>query len=277
MTAGPPGDRRRLVASDLETARYDASDGQGLIIEVRILPTLDEQQQVVGAGIIFDDIRAAARLRESYRQLHEELETAYEELQSTNEELETSNEELQSSHEELETSNEELQSTNEELETTNEELRLSNDELESTNIDLKATTEAVELLTRHWSRPTATSCATEGSTAWSWTIPRRHRRAELAPAGRGVEQRGGEHVGVGTGRGPGASPSSGWSSGFPSSPSRHRCAPAAPGARSRRRSSYSAVDPSGGSFTCRVTVVPIGGGPDFSAMVMMQAVEQDLP
>ena len=36
-----------------------------------------------------------------------------------------------------------------------------------------------------------------------------------------------------------------------------------------------AVDPSGGSFTCRVTVVPIGGGPDFSAMVMMEAVERD--
>ena len=78
--------------------------------------------------------------------MHEELETAYEELQSTNEELVTSNEELQSSYEELETSNEELQSTNEELETTNEELRSSNDELESTNLDLKATTDAVARL-----------------------------------------------------------------------------------------------------------------------------------
>jgi two-component system CheB/CheR fusion protein len=78
--------------------------------------------------------------------MHEELETAYEELQSTNEELVTSNEELQSSYEELETSNEELQSANEELETTNEELRSSNEELESANLDLKSTTEAVEHL-----------------------------------------------------------------------------------------------------------------------------------
>ena len=43
---------------DLGSCRYDTSDGQALIIEVRILPTLDEQQQVVGAGIIFDDVRA---------------------------------------------------------------------------------------------------------------------------------------------------------------------------------------------------------------------------
>src|SRR5207253_325776 len=55
---------------------------------------------------------------------HEELETAYEKLQSTNEELETTNEELQSTIEELETTNEELQSTNEELETMNEELQM---------------------------------------------------------------------------------------------------------------------------------------------------------
>ncbi len=78
--------------------------------------------------------------------MHEELETAYEELQSTNEELVTSNEELQSSYEELETSNEELQSANEELETTNEELRSSNEELEAANMDLRASTEAVEHL-----------------------------------------------------------------------------------------------------------------------------------
>ena len=58
-----------------------------------------------------------------------QLETAYEELQSTNEELETTNEELQSTVEELETTNEELQSTNEELETMNEELQSTNDEL----------------------------------------------------------------------------------------------------------------------------------------------------
>jgi two-component system CheB/CheR fusion protein len=67
----------------------------------------------------------------------QELETAYEELQSTNEELETTNEELQSTVEELETTNEELQSTNEELETMNEELQSINQELQTLNDELR--------------------------------------------------------------------------------------------------------------------------------------------
>jgi two-component system CheB/CheR fusion protein len=67
----------------------------------------------------------------------QELETAYEELQSTNEELETTNEELQSTVEELETTNEELQSTNEELETMNEELQSTNEELQTMNDELR--------------------------------------------------------------------------------------------------------------------------------------------
>ena len=68
---------------------------------------------------------------------NQELETAYEELQSTNEELETTNEELQSTVEELETTNEELQSTNEELETMNEELQSTNEELQTINDELR--------------------------------------------------------------------------------------------------------------------------------------------
>jgi two-component system CheB/CheR fusion protein len=75
-----------------------------------------------------------------YRSKHE-LETAYEELQSTNEELETTNEELQSTVEELETTNEELQSTNEELETMNEELQSTNEELQTVNIELRERSE----------------------------------------------------------------------------------------------------------------------------------------
>ena len=133
------------VSIDLGVARYELSD-EGRDFEVRILPILDLEQRSVGASITFDDIRHTRELREGFRQLHEELETAYEELQSTNEELVTSNEELQSSYEELETSNEELQSANEELETTNEELRSANEELEATNIDLKTTTDAIEHL-----------------------------------------------------------------------------------------------------------------------------------
>ena len=71
-----------------------------------------------------------------------ELETAYEELQSTNEELETTNEELQSTIEELETTNEELQSTNEELETMNEELQSTNEELQTINDEMRSRSDA---------------------------------------------------------------------------------------------------------------------------------------
>jgi two-component system, chemotaxis family, CheB/CheR fusion protein len=59
------------------------------------------------------------------------LETAYEELQS-------SNEELQSTNEELETMNEELQSTNEDLGSINEELRSRGTELNDLNRFLRS-------------------------------------------------------------------------------------------------------------------------------------------
>ena len=123
--------------------RYEAPSGHPLDLEVWVLPLFDENEKVLGAAVTFADVGSTLQLRESFRHVHEELETAYEELQSTNEELVTSNEELQSSYEELETGNEELQSSNEELETTNEELRSSNDELETTNLELRAASDAV--------------------------------------------------------------------------------------------------------------------------------------
>jgi two-component system, chemotaxis family, CheB/CheR fusion protein len=93
----------------------------------------------MGAGVtvMFIDATLSTRLQLEVKRHREELDTAYEELQSTNEELETTNEELQSSIEELETTNEELQSTNEELETTNEELQSGNEELETMNEEMR--------------------------------------------------------------------------------------------------------------------------------------------
>ena len=123
--------------------RYETRDGDRLDLEVWVLPIFTEHEVIFGAAVTFADVGSTVQLRESFRHVHEELETAYEELQSTNEELVTSNEELQSSYEELETSNEELQSSNEELETTNEELRSSNEELETTYLELKSTSDAV--------------------------------------------------------------------------------------------------------------------------------------
>jgi two-component system CheB/CheR fusion protein len=94
----------------------------------------------VAVSITFTDVTLATQLKAEVKRVREDLETAYEELQSTNEELETTNEELQSSIEELETTNEELQSTNEELETTNEELQSGHEELETINDELRIRT-----------------------------------------------------------------------------------------------------------------------------------------
>ncbi|MEV8316004.1 CheR family methyltransferase [Streptomyces sp. NPDC059900] len=94
----------------------------------------------VAINVTFSDVTQATRLKAEVKRVREDLETAYEELQSTNEELETTNEELQSSIEELETTNEELQSTNEELETTNEELQSGNEELETMNDEMRLRT-----------------------------------------------------------------------------------------------------------------------------------------
>jgi two-component system CheB/CheR fusion protein len=95
------------------------------------------------AGVIvsYVDSTEHRALEDDLERARRELETAYEELQSTVEELETTNEELQSTNEELETTNEELQSTNEELETMNEELQSTNEELETMNDELRERTD----------------------------------------------------------------------------------------------------------------------------------------
>ncbi|WP_210584087.1 CheR family methyltransferase [Streptomyces sp. GESEQ-35] len=98
----------------------------------------------VATTISFTDVTLATQLKTEVKRIREDLETAYEELQSTNEELETTNEELQSSIEELETTNEELQSTNEELETTNEELQSGNEELETMNEEMRIRTDELD-------------------------------------------------------------------------------------------------------------------------------------
>ncbi|MEU7141030.1 CheR family methyltransferase [Nocardia sp. NPDC046473] len=109
--------------------------------EVHIQPLWGSDGSDVGVVVNFVDTTVPTRLSLEVKVKREELETAYEELQSTNEELETTNEELQSSIEELETTNEELQSTNEELETTNEELQSGNEELETMNEEMRIRTD----------------------------------------------------------------------------------------------------------------------------------------
>jgi two-component system CheB/CheR fusion protein len=105
------------------------------VLQVTVTPLVAGAEAMLGASIAFQDVTALARLDVERRDSQRQLETAYEELESTVEELETTNEELQSTNEELETTNEELQSTNEELETMNEELHSTNDELEVMNVE----------------------------------------------------------------------------------------------------------------------------------------------
>jgi two-component system CheB/CheR fusion protein len=126
---------RRAVRVNAVERRLSAEDVQYLDIVVQPLTASDGI--VVGSSVVFVDTTALTRLQLEVKRNREDLETAYEELQSTNEELETTNEELQSSIEELETTNEELQSTNEELETTNEELQSGNEELETMNEEIR--------------------------------------------------------------------------------------------------------------------------------------------
>lgn len=108
--------------------------------DITIQPIMGGPGVPVAINVTFMDVTQSTKLRAEIKRVRMDLETAYEELQSTNEELETTNEELQSSIEELETTNEELQSTNEELETTNEELQSGNEELETMNDEMRLRT-----------------------------------------------------------------------------------------------------------------------------------------
>jgi two-component system, chemotaxis family, CheB/CheR fusion protein len=111
---------------------YTTPEGKTVTLDVVVTP-LAGNGDALGASVTFEDVSHYVELSGEYDASKRQLETAYEELQSTVEELETTNEELQSTNEELETTNEELQSTNEELETTNEELHSTNEELETMN------------------------------------------------------------------------------------------------------------------------------------------------
>ncbi|MFI5803751.1 CheR family methyltransferase [Streptomyces sp. NPDC051561] len=130
-------ERRTLRVNSVE--RRTGEDLQ--VFDILIQPLMGPNGLLVATNITFTDVTVTTQLKTEVKQIREDLETAYEELQSTNEELETTNEELQSSIEELETTNEELQSTNEELETTNEELQSGNEELETMNEELRIRTD----------------------------------------------------------------------------------------------------------------------------------------
>jgi two-component system, chemotaxis family, CheB/CheR fusion protein len=128
----------RVVRVNAIERRAGPAEVQYLDITVQPLWATDGLS--AGVMVMFTDTSVVTRLQLEVKRNRADLDTAHEELQSTNEELETTNEELQSSIEELETTNEELQSTNEELETTNEELQSGNEELETMNEEMRVRT-----------------------------------------------------------------------------------------------------------------------------------------
>lgn len=127
-------ERKSALIQDVQWQRPGA---EPTWYEVHVNPLVDGDDGLIGTSVAFFDVTATRNLLTQVGQANSQLESAYEELQSTNEELETTNEELQSTVEELETTNEELQSTNEELETMNEELQSTNDELHTINDTLR--------------------------------------------------------------------------------------------------------------------------------------------
>ena len=142
-----PLDRVFEHSQPVNAGRIDwDADGKRQVFEVEVSPVAGASTAPLGALIVFRDVTEYAQLMAEHVNSRRELETAYEELQSTVEELETTNEELQSTNEELETTNEELQSANEELQTMNEELTSSNDELEVMNNEQREYTRELDRL-----------------------------------------------------------------------------------------------------------------------------------
>ena len=130
-------ERRAVIRKEVE---WVLASGDVRYLEIQAHPLVTNSGTLSGVSITFTDVTRYRALQVELLRARQELETAYEELQSTVEELETTNEELQSTNEELETLNEELQSTNEELETMNEELQSTNEELETINEELRVRT-----------------------------------------------------------------------------------------------------------------------------------------
>jgi two-component system CheB/CheR fusion protein len=80
----------------------------------------------------------ARQLEGENKDLRAELQTALEQLDSTNEEYRASHEELLSLNEELQSNNEEVQASKEELQSLNEEMVTINRQLEEKNTELRA-------------------------------------------------------------------------------------------------------------------------------------------
>ena len=136
--------RRNRRAAAVKDVEWEMPEGTRRSFDVSVALLAGVGNGLAGLSIAFVDSTAHRALEQQLERARRELETAYEELQSTVEELETTNAELQSTNEELETMNEELQSTNEELETMNDELRQRTDDTMRANAFLTSVLSSVQ-------------------------------------------------------------------------------------------------------------------------------------
>ncbi len=135
-------EQREMVL--LEEVERRLPSGEMRYYDIRVIPLQLDDPAERGVALVFTDVTHHHDVKIALNRANQDLETAYEELQSTNEELETTNEELQSTNEELETMNEELQARNEELETMNEEMRERGTDLDSANAFLESLLRSID-------------------------------------------------------------------------------------------------------------------------------------
>ncbi len=105
-------------------------DGTLFPVEFTIAPILEEDN-IIGAVIVFRDITERKQADQEREQLLEQLKERSDELQKTNEELEVKGEELAAQAEEIESANEELRTNNDELQSVTDSLRETGVYLES--------------------------------------------------------------------------------------------------------------------------------------------------
>jgi hypothetical protein len=78
----------------IDEAEWPTAAGEVAHLQVQVIPLLDDQQALPGAGIGFADVTRSRRHKEELEHANQGLEDAYAELQSTNGELQTINDEV---------------------------------------------------------------------------------------------------------------------------------------------------------------------------------------
>ena len=250
--------------SEIRAVHWRTSDGDR-VFDIRMTPLVSDGV-AMGTSITYIDVTEAHRLEDQLTGSKRELEQAYAELQSTVEELETTNEELETTNELLETMNTELESTNEELETMNEELQSSNEELETMNAELRHRTEELNDVNAFLE----TILTTIGLAV---AVLDRNQRVQIWNGqarelwGLTSAEAEDEHLAA-------------LEIGLPVAKLRQQIGDTLTGRSQREEVVVEATNQRGRAFTCRVTLLPVGGGGDGAAsgvIMMMEDVAWSAP